>query len=74
MKYWCFKLNILYVKYIKLLKHFREHSNMIYERLNETFVAHDDSSIFIAVIMSCSLLSLLGWDNKYFRKHEAKMG
>lgn len=54
MKYWCLKLNILYIKYIKLLKYFREHSNMIYDRLNETFVAHDDSSIFIAVIMSCS--------------------
>lgn len=73
--------NEIYIKDIKPLRYYREHSNMIYEGQNETFAAHYDSSSFMAVIiMSCSeqthmLLYILGWDNKQcFRKFGATMG
>lgn len=54
---------------------------MMYEELNETLAAHDDSISFMAaIIMSCSeqtymLLCFLGRDNKqYFKERGAKPG
>ncbi len=45
----------IYIEDLKPPRYFREHSKLIYEELNETFAAHDDSISFMAVIiMSCS--------------------
>lgn len=39
--------NEIYTEYLKPLRYFREHSDMIDEELNETFTAHDDSISFM---------------------------
>lgn len=72
--------NEIYIEDLSL-RYFRELSNMIYEELNETSAAHDDSISFMAVIiMSCSeqtymLLCFLGCNNKqYFKEFGAKLG